>query len=258
MLATVSSHAPSGFDGELVSVEVDIRRGLPGVDLVGLPDNAVRESRERVRVAIRNSAFEFPVGPHPRQPRARGHPQGGRLLRPADRAGHPRRLGAGRPVPAGRIMVRRRADPLGRGAAGARRAVRRRRGPRRGHRTTYMVPAENVDEARALEAGRDPRHRLARRGGRAVLADRGGRRSAVRSPDGAGAAAGSAAARGRRFPRRPRGHPGSPGAEARARDRGRGAAPSPAVRPSGQREDHGGPAPARAAARPRRGRRRSR
>ncbi len=61
MLAVVSSHAPLGLDGELVSVEVDIRRGLPGIDIVGLPDGAVRESKERVRVAIRNSGFTFPA-----------------------------------------------------------------------------------------------------------------------------------------------------------------------------------------------------
>jgi magnesium chelatase family protein len=61
MLAVVSSHAPVGMEGELVSVEVDIRRGLPGIDVVGLPDGAVRESKERVRVAIRNSGFSFPA-----------------------------------------------------------------------------------------------------------------------------------------------------------------------------------------------------
>jgi len=61
MLAVVSSHAPLGVDGEVVTVEVDVRRGMPGIDVVGLPDGAVRESRERVRVAIRNSGFRFPV-----------------------------------------------------------------------------------------------------------------------------------------------------------------------------------------------------
>ncbi|HET6487850.1 MAG TPA: magnesium chelatase domain-containing protein, partial [Spirochaetia bacterium] len=61
MLAVVASHAPFGMEGELVSVEVDIRRGLPGIDVVGLPDGAVRESKERVRVAIRNSGFAFPL-----------------------------------------------------------------------------------------------------------------------------------------------------------------------------------------------------
>ncbi len=60
MLASVACHAPVGIDGEVVRVEVDLRRGVPGIDIVGLPDCAVKESRERVRVAIRNSGFEFP------------------------------------------------------------------------------------------------------------------------------------------------------------------------------------------------------
>jgi len=57
----VYAYAPTGFDGGLVRVEVDIRRGLPAFDLTGLPDDAVRESRERVRAAVRNAGFEFPV-----------------------------------------------------------------------------------------------------------------------------------------------------------------------------------------------------
>jgi magnesium chelatase family protein len=60
MLSVITSHACLGVDGVLIRVEVDIRKGLPGVDIVGLPDNAVREARERVRVAIRNSGFRFP------------------------------------------------------------------------------------------------------------------------------------------------------------------------------------------------------
>ena len=60
MQSLVFGHAPFGVDGDLVAVEVDLRRGIPGVDIVGLPDDAVRESRERVRVAIRNSGFQFP------------------------------------------------------------------------------------------------------------------------------------------------------------------------------------------------------
>jgi len=52
---------PVGFEGELVTVEVDLRRGIPSVDLVGLPDGAVKEARERIRAAIRNSGFEFPL-----------------------------------------------------------------------------------------------------------------------------------------------------------------------------------------------------
>jgi magnesium chelatase family protein len=61
MLAVIACHAPIGIEGELVAVEVDIRNGIPGIDVVGLPDGAVRESRDRVRVAIRNSGFDFPT-----------------------------------------------------------------------------------------------------------------------------------------------------------------------------------------------------
>ena len=50
-----------GVDGYLVDVEVDITAGLPGFDIVGLPDSAVKESRERVRAAIRNAGFAFPI-----------------------------------------------------------------------------------------------------------------------------------------------------------------------------------------------------
>jgi len=52
--------APHGYEGTIVSVETDIRRGIPGINIVGLPDSAVRESRERVRVAIKNAGFTFP------------------------------------------------------------------------------------------------------------------------------------------------------------------------------------------------------
>lgn len=58
---TVYAFEPVGFEGELVTVEVDLRRGIPSVDLVGLPDSAVKEARERIRAAIRNSGFQFPL-----------------------------------------------------------------------------------------------------------------------------------------------------------------------------------------------------
>ncbi|MDP9227470.1 MAG: YifB family Mg chelatase-like AAA ATPase, partial [Actinomycetota bacterium] len=50
-----------GIDAEPVHVEVDVARGLPAFTIVGLPDAAVRESRERVRAALVNSGFEFPL-----------------------------------------------------------------------------------------------------------------------------------------------------------------------------------------------------
>ena len=57
----IYSFSPFGYEGALVNVEVDIRRGIPSVDLVGLADGAVKESRERMKSAIRNSGFEFPA-----------------------------------------------------------------------------------------------------------------------------------------------------------------------------------------------------
>lgn len=56
----IVSFARIGFRGETVKVEVDLRRGIPSIEIVGLPDGAVREARERMRAAIRNSAIEFP------------------------------------------------------------------------------------------------------------------------------------------------------------------------------------------------------
>ncbi len=56
----IFSFSPFGYEGALVNVEVDIRRGIPSVDLVGLADGAVKESRERMKSAIRNSGFSFP------------------------------------------------------------------------------------------------------------------------------------------------------------------------------------------------------
>jgi len=60
MLAKVTSCAVIGLDGELVEVEVDISSGLPAFTIVGLPDTAVQEAKERVRSAIRNCGLTFP------------------------------------------------------------------------------------------------------------------------------------------------------------------------------------------------------
>jgi magnesium chelatase family protein len=61
MLAKVTSCAIVGLEGVLIEVEVDISRGLPSMTIVGLPDIAVQESRERVRAAIKNSGLPFPA-----------------------------------------------------------------------------------------------------------------------------------------------------------------------------------------------------
>ena len=60
MLASLRSAAVFGVDAYPVLVEVDVAFGLPHFTMVGLPDATVRESRDRVRSAIRNSGFEFP------------------------------------------------------------------------------------------------------------------------------------------------------------------------------------------------------
>ncbi len=62
LLAKVFSCAVVGLDGVLVEVEVDVGQGQPGIIVVGLPDAAVQESRERVRSAIRNSGGRVPLG----------------------------------------------------------------------------------------------------------------------------------------------------------------------------------------------------
>src|SRR5687768_2191024 len=61
MLATLESATVIGVDACRVHVEIDVSGGLPHFQLVGLPDASVRESRDRVRAAIRNSGYDFPV-----------------------------------------------------------------------------------------------------------------------------------------------------------------------------------------------------
>ncbi len=58
----ILSFSSFGYEGEIIKIEADLRRGLPVTDIVGLPGSAVREARERVRAAIRNSDLDFPNG----------------------------------------------------------------------------------------------------------------------------------------------------------------------------------------------------
>lgn len=62
MLAVVQSVSLLGLDGFMIDVEVDVSPGLPEFTIVGLPSAAVRESKERVRTAIKNSGLDFPIG----------------------------------------------------------------------------------------------------------------------------------------------------------------------------------------------------
>ena len=59
MLAKINSFGLNGISGYAVTVEIDISNGLPNTEVVGLPDAAVKESRERVRSAIANSGYRY-------------------------------------------------------------------------------------------------------------------------------------------------------------------------------------------------------
>ncbi len=61
MIAKISSYALVGLEGKPIEVEVDVNNGLPAFDVVGLADTAVKESKERVRSALKNSGFSFPT-----------------------------------------------------------------------------------------------------------------------------------------------------------------------------------------------------
>jgi magnesium chelatase family protein len=61
MLAKVLTSAVMGIDAYIIKVEVDISAGLPAFNIVGLPDTSVRESRDRVMSAIKNSELKFPT-----------------------------------------------------------------------------------------------------------------------------------------------------------------------------------------------------
>ncbi len=69
-MPTVLSGALNGIDALLIEVEVDLAMGMPSMAVVGLPEAAVRESKDRVRAALRNSGYDFPPATHHRQPGA--------------------------------------------------------------------------------------------------------------------------------------------------------------------------------------------
>ena len=139
MLASLESASVIGIHASPVHIEVDLCFGLPRFQLVGLPDTSVKESRDRVHAAIRNSGFDFPqhrivINMAPADVR-----KAGVLVRSADRArhyggercrpharhprrGHRRRTVAGRHHPSragGAADCRGRATQGARGAAAA-------------------------------------------------------------------------------------------------------------------------------------------
>ncbi|MFH1398237.1 MAG: magnesium chelatase domain-containing protein, partial [Candidatus Omnitrophota bacterium] len=61
MLAKVLSFCLVGIEACPIEIEVDVSRGLPAISLVGLADTAIKESKERVKTAIKNSGFQWPA-----------------------------------------------------------------------------------------------------------------------------------------------------------------------------------------------------
>ena len=61
MYSKINTCVLQGLNGYIVEVETDLSRGLPLFNIVGLPDASIKESKERVRTAIKNSGFEFPL-----------------------------------------------------------------------------------------------------------------------------------------------------------------------------------------------------
>jgi len=62
LISKIKSIVLNGLEVVLTEVEVGFSRGIPGISIVGLPDNAVKESKERIKFAIKNSGFDYPVG----------------------------------------------------------------------------------------------------------------------------------------------------------------------------------------------------
>src|SRR5690554_88727 len=61
MYSKINTCVLYGLNGNIIDVETDISRGIPVFNIVGLPDTSIVESKERVRTAIKNSGFEFPL-----------------------------------------------------------------------------------------------------------------------------------------------------------------------------------------------------
>ena len=62
MYSKTNTTSPIGLEGKLVEVESDITSGMPAFNIVGLPDSSIKESKDRVRVALVNSSYKFPAG----------------------------------------------------------------------------------------------------------------------------------------------------------------------------------------------------
>ncbi len=117
-LSVVYSRALAGIEAPLVQVETHLSNGLPAFHIVGLPETAVRESKDRVRSAILNSHFSFPDRRITINLAPADLPKEGGPLRPAHRPGHTHRFGPGTDPCAGTPRVSRRTGPGRQPAAG--------------------------------------------------------------------------------------------------------------------------------------------
>jgi magnesium chelatase family protein len=150
LLAVLKSRALAGMAAPEVTVEVHLGRGLPAFTIVGLADTEVKEARERVRAAIQNAHFEFPASRITVNLAPADLPKESGALRPAHRAGHPRRLGPDRRKRlaehefAGELSLTGELRPI-RGALAMCLAAR-------GEARSFVLPAESAAEA-ALVGG---------------------------------------------------------------------------------------------------------
>ncbi|MEG0642233.1 MAG: YifB family Mg chelatase-like AAA ATPase [Clostridium sp.] len=62
MISAINTISLHGVEGYIVKIEADVQNGIPMFNMVGLPDTTIKESKERVRVAIKNSGYDFPIG----------------------------------------------------------------------------------------------------------------------------------------------------------------------------------------------------
>ena len=116
-LATTLSRTPQGMNAPLVRVDVHVGSGLPTFSIVGLPETAVRESKDRVRAALANCSFHFPEGRLTVSLAPADLPKEGGKIRLADRdcdldgvgSAATRAAGARRAIR--RVVARRRAAP---------------------------------------------------------------------------------------------------------------------------------------------------
>ena len=238
-----SARAPSrsatlvGVDGLPVDVEVHVCGGLPGYTVVGLPDTAGRESRERVRAAMPSSSDRLAAQAHHRQPLPRHRPQDRRRPRARDRA----RRSCSRArtqLPAGcldgvGVLGELGLDGSLRPVPGHPRARRRARHARARHRHR---PARERARGRARPRPASSGRRRTSRTLRACLEGRDAlARPRPAAPDERG--------RHRHRTRRPRRGPWPRHRAARARDRRRRRPPPPAHRPTRLRQDHARPPP---------------